>query len=1195
MTSHAGSQKTTVHIEAIDIESLQRSDQPVFLTILVDGKKVCKLPKIKYPQQVRWDQIRAFDIRQDSRVTLSIREARFFVCKSPLIGSVDILGRDALHISSTAWEGESPRELTLQVGETETKVKVKFPTPQGAISTPTEGVQVETRTTAGRVSPEIARPGGTQITPEEQLQPPVLEEVRVLELTAEDHTLLEKLRPIKYAAFDPTQTCLRYTREKYLEAIALWAKNDAIAQRFLWINGLTGSGKSFITASAAQRFHNDNQLGASFFCRRDDFKLNDPRNVLPSLSFQLASRFQAFGKAVSGSLRRDSDIWKFSVAMQYQKLFDAPLRELRGHNIPRPLIIVVDGLDECGTPPTRRPLLIALEKLSKVPWLKVMTSSLPHDDVRTFISRTSVECYPLPVMHGGRETFMDIYHHVKHFINHAASHRTVPPRLLEKSTQEKLSQWANGIFIWAATALRFIFQADNPDGLIIRLDKVLSGPRIKNAVHALHILYSTILTHFDGENEARTRLFQQVIGAVVASRHPLPVRALCALLHGQVGPDDVLRLVEDLSPVLWQDPKYDQGIRLRHPSFADFLTHPANCPARFFIDLPEQNVRLARECLSKMTTSLKFNICGLETSHIPNSAVKDLATRRNSAIPIDLRYSCIHWASHLADTRLEHTKREAILRLLDNFLLRPRALYWLEVLSLIGEVPVAADQLSILVHWIQENKNKYSIAANDMLRFVISFYDPISTCTPHLYISALPLAPKGSVIYKQTAQFRNIISIAKKGTTTWSANLLTLSGHTGRVTSVAFSPDGERVATGSEDHSVVIWDAKGGSVLVGPIRGHSGPVNTVAFSPNGRFVVAGSSDKTIRVWNAESGTHMCGPLLPTVRFISMNADGKNIGVGCTYANFFILDTKTGQVSSGSPDLHNASVNAVAFSPDGLFIVSASDDKAVRFWDSSTGASISGPLTGHTGEVLSVAVSPDSTLIASSSRDKTIRIWDARSYSPVGEPLRGHSDAVSSVAFSHDGRLIVSGSWDKSVRLWHTETRLAAGEPLRKHDGKVTSVSFSPDDRHVVSGSEDKRVLVWDATTRLVVAEPLQGHTSAITSVAFSADGRHLIAGSADKNAYIWDAGVHKAPSIVHGNPPLPKSVEFYPYGPLRSPTRTLPVGTDGWVRDAQGALVLWVPAAKSREGVVLTVPESGVIAIDSSKFVHGTSWVKAQA
>ncbi|WJW70100.1 serine/threonine protein kinase (plasmid) [Candidatus Chlorohelix allophototropha] len=287
--------------------------------------------------------------------------------------------------------------------------------------------------------------------------------------------------------------------------------------------------------------------------------------------------------------------------------------------------------------------------------------------------------------------------------------------------------------------------------------------------------------------------------------------------------------------------------------------------------------------------------------------------------------------------------------------------------------------------------------------------------------------------------------------------LNTLSGHSHWVESVAYSPDGKTLASGSLDNSIKLWDAVTGKELR-TLSGHTSAVESVAYSPDGKTLASsGSNDYSIKLWDAVTGKEL--RTLSDhdyVRSVAYSPDGKTLASGSGANSIKLWDIATGKelrTLSG----HSYAVESVAYSPDGKTLASGSGDNSIKLWDTATGKELR-TLNGHSNSVYSVAFSPDGKTLASGSGDNSIKLWD----SATGKELRilsGHSKAVYSLAFSPDGKTLASGSGDNSIKLWDS----AMGKELRTlsgHSQLVKSIAFSPDGKSLASGSWDKTIKLW---------------------------------------------------------------------------------------------------------------------------------------
>jgi WD40 repeat protein/serine/threonine protein kinase len=389
------------------------------------------------------------------------------------------------------------------------------------------------------------------------------------------------------------------------------------------------------------------------------------------------------------------------------------------------------------------------------------------------------------------------------------------------------------------------------------------------------------------------------------------------------------------------------------------------------------------------------------------------------------------------------------------------------------------------------------------------------------------------------------------------ADLLTIQGHEAGANSLAFGPDGTRLASGSLDGTVRIWDARTGQ-QERVLTGHTLAVLHIAFSPNGRWIASASFDRTVKVWDAQTGqctqtfTEHTGPVFG----VAFSPDSGRIASTAMDETVRLWDLRSGRQERALRG-HRGSGLTVAFSPDGNHVASGGEDGSVRLWDlrndrepltfqgspgwirrgvafSPDGTRLAYTshervriwdlkagrecphLEGHTSGVISVAFSPNGRWIATGSGDRTVRMWNAAT-GRLERTFTGHANIVFAVAFSPDGTRLASSSQDRTVKIWdatpgpETPTLAGDGAPL-------FSVAFSPDGGRIASSGQGGKVRVWDVITGRE-ADPVLGHTKDVFCVAFSPDGKWLASAGADKIVHLADAStgqrIHTFPSHAH--------------------------------------------------------------------------------
>ncbi|HKP40677.1 TIR domain-containing protein [Mycobacterium sp.] len=334
-------------------------------------------------------------------------------------------------------------------------------------------------------------------------------------------------------------------------------------------------------------------------------------------------------------------------------------------------------------------------------------------------------------------------------------------------------------------------------------------------------------------------------------------------------------------------------------------------------------------------------------------------------------------------------------------------------------------------------------------------------------------------------------------------NPLAADGRVMPVRSLAASPDGSRVVSGSDDNAVRVWDTKSGSTVAQlNVGSTAGPVST-AFSRDGRWIATSNGDKVVQVWDATSFDRAGDPLQhqTSVSSVAFNGSGRLVGTGGADGVVHVWDRETGLEVTNRPSANQGrdAVMALAFNPSADLLASGRNDGTVHLWDIPNGKEIIWPVP-NLWPVTSVAYDPLGDRLQIGLGDGHIQTLDGRTLQPTAPPIPAHVNAVQTVAFSPDGSRFITGGWDNTVRVWDANGNAAIGDPLIGHHGRVSAVAVL-DGTRIVSGGWDGSIRVWDVVTGL----PTPTNQSAIKAVAFSPDGRMMASGGADGTVKLWDS------------------------------------------------------------------------------------------
>ena len=362
----------------------------------------------------------------------------------------------------------------------------------------------------------------------------------------------------------------------------------------------------------------------------------------------------------------------------------------------------------------------------------------------------------------------------------------------------------------------------------------------------------------------------------------------------------------------------------------------------------------------------------------------------------------------------------------------------------------------------------------------------------------------------------------------------TLTGHQEGVNSVAFSPDGKSLVSGGNDETIRLWDVSTGEQLL-TFAGHAGGVSEVMYSPDGEMLVSHGMDEMIHLWDAHTGEFLRSitEYKGDVYSIAYSPDGQTLASAGDDGKIRLWEPFTGQLKTtieATTELHG--VNSISFNPDGKSLISNTyEDDMIQFWDIASGERLktikSPPDTTH-----HIVLSPDGNTLVNAGSDGTIRFWNVENATPI-RTLNGYAEMFSDMAFSPDGNKVVAVSSGPSLRIWDTRT----GNLIKTYfpdSVRIKSIAYAPDGVTLAcAGGPDSHDTFWLLNTESGEKSIIfSGHTDTVEAVAFSPDGKTIASGGWDETIRLWDADTGETKKIMTGEKDIIRDIKYSPDGKM---------------------------------------------------------------
>ncbi|ERF72619.1 hypothetical protein EPUS_05673 [Endocarpon pusillum Z07020] len=810
----------------------------------------------------------------------------------------------------------------------------------------------------------------------------------------------------------------------------------------LWIKGDPGKGKTMLLCGIIDELEKPTAKTYNlsyFFCQATDSRINSATTVLrgllyllidqqPSLIPHIQKQHDYAGKA----LFEDINAWVV--------LSDIFTNILQDPNL-ESTYFIIDALDECVVNLSRLLDFIA-QKSSISPHVKWLVSSRNYTSIeeRLGMAKSQVRL-SLELNSESISTAVSIY--IRHKVCELAQEKRYDDKTRDAVLDHLFSN-ANDTFLWVALVCE-------------NLKNILRGRvrvRLNSFPPGLYSLYERMMKQICESEDSE--LCKRILASIATVYEPITVIGLTSVVEMlEEFSNDLESLKEIISLcgsflVIRSDTIY-----FVHQSAKDYLLEKVSIDI-FPSGQREIHYEIFSRSLKVLSRTLRRNIYGLSSV----GCSIDLVKRPDPDPLMASRYSCFYWVNHLCDWNFD-CYADQLVGLQDggavDMFVRKKFLYWLEALSLCGNMSKGLVAMTRLEALIKESKGGPSLIelVQDARRFMMHSKLAIEASPLQAYVSALLFSPACSLVrhcfQKEKPEWVRIMPAIKDG---WGACLQTLQGHHDWVILVTFSQDSTRLASISRNQTIKVWDASSGDCLL-TLECYKS-IRSVAFSHTSAELMSVSDDGIIQVWDVSSGE--CLQML--------------------------------KAHSGS------SVDSVAFSHDLTRFGSASQDRSVQVWDVSSGKCLR-TLKGYCDSGRSVTFSYDSTKLASTLQDGTVKVWDIHR-SQCLLTLNGHSDhVVKSVFFSHDSTQLASAS-DRTIKVWD----LSSGECLQTFTGlhgRILSVIFVHTLKQLAFTELYGMVRVWDISNgkclqalkdpRAWISSVALSHNSNPTQIALASRGR----------------------------------------------------------------------------------------------------------